>query len=330
MAEKKRNILFDNTRVILILLVVYGHVVEQLRFDNGLFIGIYNFIYLFHMPLFVFCSGAFAKSDKKRIVKKYLIPYVVFQALYGIFDVYIMKAESFHFLESYYVLWYLLALAVWSILIPFFQARGKKGKQLLFLIGSVLVGLLAGYVDIIGKVFSLSRILVFFPFFLAGYYIRQENMGKEWIEKALEYKKKKSVRWICGILFVGIFIGVYYGGAMINTWALYGYTSYAFQGYTIYFRVFQYLAGFFLGILLFMIIPGGKPMFPYLASHTMGIYLSHVIIIKILEKAGVAGRFSDSTIGIAVYSLVITIGIVTAGMGLSQVINKRKQERKNK
>ena len=130
MMEKKRNILFDNIRVILIILVVYGHVLEPLRFDNRLFTGLYNFIYLFHMPVFVFCSGAFAKSDKKRILKKYLIPYVVFQALYGIFDVYIMKAESFHFWESYYVLWYLLALVVWSLVLPFFQAEGKGKKQI--------------------------------------------------------------------------------------------------------------------------------------------------------------------------------------------------------
>ena len=68
--EKKRNILFDNIRVVLIILVVYGHAMEPLRFDNKLFTGLYNFIYLFHMPLFVFCSGAFAKSDKKRILKK--------------------------------------------------------------------------------------------------------------------------------------------------------------------------------------------------------------------------------------------------------------------
>lgn len=328
--EKKRNILFDNIRVVLIILVVYGHAMEPLRFDNKLFTGLYNFIYLFHMPLFVFCSGAFAKSDKKRILKKYLIPYAVFQTLYGIFDVYIMKAESFHFLESYYVLWYLLALAVWSLILPIFHAEGKVKKQICFCLGSVFLGLLAGYADVIGKEFSLSRILVFFPFFLAGYYIRQEGMGKKWIEKALEYKKKKSVRLICGILFAGFFVVIYYGSSMINTWALYGYTSYAFQGYTVYFRGFQYLAGIFLGILLIMIISGEKPILPYLASHTMGIYLSHVIVIKILEKAGFPEKFSNSTIEIAGYSLAVTAAIVAVGMGLSQVINRRKQERKSK
>ena len=117
---------------------------------------------------------------------------------------------------------------------------------------------------------------------------------------------------------------------MINTWALYGYASYAFQGYTICFRAFQYLAGIFLGILLFMMVPGEKPLIPYLASHTMGIYLGHVMVIKILEKAGIAGKFSDSTIGIAVYSLVVTMVIVIVGMGVSQAVSKRRQERKNK
>ena len=182
MVEKKRNPLFDNVRVGLICLVVFGHAIEQIRFDDKLFLGIYNFIYFFHMPLFVFCSGAFAKCDKNRIVKKYLIPYVVFQTLYGIFDVYVMEAEEFRFLESYYVLWYILALAVWNFVLPFFKTEGNKGKQIFLLVAVVIAGLLAGYADWIGKAFSLSRILVFFPFFLAGYYIRQEKLGSKFQE----------------------------------------------------------------------------------------------------------------------------------------------------
>lgn len=320
MVEKKRNILFDNIRVVLIILVVFGHIIEQLRFEDGIFLGIYNFIYLFHMPLFVFCSGAFAKSEKKRIIRKYLIPYVVFQTLYGIFDVYVMKAESFHFLESYYVLWYILALAIWSVVLPLFYAEGNWKKQALLLGSSIGVGLLAGYVDVIGKTFSLSRIFVFFPFFLAGYYVKQEGMGENVIVQVRKYKEKLSVRWLCAGVFVIFGIGVFLCGSRINTWALYGYTSYAFQGYTVYFRAFQYMAGAGIGILIFMIIQGKKALLPFVAKHSMSIYLSHVILIKLIEKIEIIKRFPANTWGRFVYSFVFTCLIIGIGAGISEAV----------
>ena len=308
--EKKRNLLYDNVRVMLICLVVFGHAIERIRFDDRVFLGVYNFIYFFHMPLFIFCSGAFAKCDKKRIVKKYLIPYVVFQTLYGIFDVYVIKEEEFHFLESYYVLWYILALAVWNFVLPLFKTEGNKRKQNILLLGSVVIGLVVGYVDWIGKAFSLSRILVFFPFFLAGYYIRQENLGSKLIETGRIYKGKKWARTICIVLFFLAFSGIYLVSPVINTWALFGYTSYAFQGYTVLFRMIQYGMASVLGIMLFVIMPGEKVYGKRLAPNLMAVYYSHVPIIKCLEKSGITERLSSSTERF-IYAVVVTGFIIS-------------------
>lgn len=330
MVEKKRNPLFDNVRVILICLVVFGHAIEQIRFDDRIFLGIYNFIYFFHMPLFIFTSGAFAKCDKKRIVKKYLIPYVVFQTLYGIFDVYVMKTEEFHFWESYYVLWYILALAVWNFVLPLFKTDGKRGKQLFCLLASLIAGLLAGYVDWIGKAFSLSRILVFFPFFLAGYYIRQEKFGSKLLEKGRIYKEKKWLRGLCGTVFLAAFAGIYLVSPKINTWALFGYTSYAFQGYTIYFRMIQYVMAVILGILLFAILPEKKAYGTVLARNLMVVYYSHVLIIKCLEKSGVTKEL-HSSIERFLYSILVTILIISVCIVISTGVSRWKlhrQERK--
>lgn len=327
MVEKKRNILFDNVRVLLICLVVFGHAIEQIRFDDKLFLGIYNFIYFFHMPVFVFCSGAFAKCDKKRIVKKYLIPYVVFQTLYGIFDVYVMKTDEFHFLESYYVLWYILALAVWNFVLPLFKTEGSKKKQILLLSGSVAVGLLAGYADWIGKVFSLSRILVFFPFFLAGYYIIQEKFGSNLIEKGRIYREKKWARVVCLAAFFMIFAGIYLVSPMINTWALFGYTSYAFQGYTVYFRLIQYVVAVICGILLFVVMPGEKAYGTKLARKLMVVYYSHVPVIKCLERFGVIKGLNSSTERF-LYSILVTVLIISVSTVISTERNRWKAYRK--
>lgn len=330
MVEKKRNLLFDNVRVLLICLVVFGHAIEQIRFDDRLFLGIYNFIYFFHMPLFAFCSGAFAKCDKKRIVKKYLIPYVVFQTLYGIFDVYVMKAEEFHFLESYYVLWYILALAVWNFVMPLFKTGGNKRKQVLLLAGSVAAGLLAGYADWIGKVLSLSRILVFFPFFLAGYYIRQEKFGSKLVEKGRIYREKKWVQAVGLTACILIFAGVCLVSPRINTWALFGYTSYAFQGYTVYFRLMQYGVAAICGILLFGLIPGEKAYGTKLAGNLMVVYYTHVPMIKMIEKSGIIKEL-NSSIERFLYAILVTALIISVCTVISAEMNRwraYRQERK--
>lgn len=336
--KKKRNIYFDNLKVLLIILVVFGHVIEQLRFSNGVLLGIYNFIYLFHMPLFIFCSGAFAKPDPVRGVKKYLIPYVIMQFLFGLFDVYICQEDGFHFLDSYYVLWYLLALVVWSISIFLFKTKQqpqRKSKQTGILLLSIGIGLLAGYVDWIGKTFSLSRIFVFFPFFILGYYCNREDYGKNivnFIEDFRHQEVHKNHRIILKIIAFlvlgGAFVLVMLLGNSINTWALYGYTSYAFQGYTVRFRLLQYLAAVVLGLCVCLLVPEKKVIFPSLARNMMGLYLLHVPVIKLIEKTGVVevlscGSGCRATLLELGYGVTVTAGMVGVWLAVLKISGKR-------
>ena len=57
---KERDTYFDNLKFILILLVVVGHLIEPFN-DEAAMGAIYRFIYSFHMPLFIFAAGYFAK-----------------------------------------------------------------------------------------------------------------------------------------------------------------------------------------------------------------------------------------------------------------------------
>ena len=68
---KSRIYFFDNLRALLIFLVVLGHMFEI--FVSRISDIAYVFIYLFHMPLFVFCSGYFAKFNPGRIVRKLFV-----------------------------------------------------------------------------------------------------------------------------------------------------------------------------------------------------------------------------------------------------------------
>ena len=58
----KRIALFDNIKGVLIILVVAGHFMHPVHNDNLALSAAFDVIYLFHMPLFVFVSGLFAKG----------------------------------------------------------------------------------------------------------------------------------------------------------------------------------------------------------------------------------------------------------------------------
>lgn len=75
----KRISFFDNARVILIFLVVFGHLISKYVKDEPFLANIYLFIYTFHMPAFILISGYFAKKINnagyfEKLVKKHSFP----------------------------------------------------------------------------------------------------------------------------------------------------------------------------------------------------------------------------------------------------------------
>jgi fucose 4-O-acetylase-like acetyltransferase len=92
-----------------------------------------------------------------------LLPYVIFQLIAFLFNfLFENDSPSWSFTSQTFGLWFLVALAGWRLLAPWF--RGLKFAVPL----AVLVALLAGLSPNIGGFLSLSRILVFLPMFLAG------------------------------------------------------------------------------------------------------------------------------------------------------------------
>lgn len=77
MEISNREPYFDNVKFILILLVVIGHFIEKIIFMDTSFKVIYETIYSFHMPLFIFISGYFSKNTLKTNNKTILTPYLI-------------------------------------------------------------------------------------------------------------------------------------------------------------------------------------------------------------------------------------------------------------
>ena len=92
----QRNGYWDSLKFFLIFLVVFGHVNGLCREISTLNLAVDNFIYLFHMPLFVFISGRFSvirnRGGYKTKIIKLLETFLVFHLLWCLINFFILNS----------------------------------------------------------------------------------------------------------------------------------------------------------------------------------------------------------------------------------------------
>jgi fucose 4-O-acetylase-like acetyltransferase len=167
--KKTRLICWDTVKGVLIALVVFAHCLYAFQ-DRRIINFLVDSIYFFHMPAFVFVSGHFSKSEHSRSavsLVKLGCAYLLLLAVHLVLAVF--QGEALRLLVPYYSSWYLLALIVWRLTVPY-VSRSKWSLPLLLL--SIL---LLGFWQDADNTLGFSRILSFYPFFLAGYLFTPEK-----------------------------------------------------------------------------------------------------------------------------------------------------------
>ena len=189
---KERNLKLDNAKGILITLVVIGHMLLPIQ---GTTRGVTNFfymIYTFHMPAFVFISGLLAQRIYTRVPKgrfnlrrwcSTLWLYLLFQFILFFSEIpaYGRTTRFPDFLHTSGAPWYLLALLLWYLMIPFFYAYRNFPYSLIAWILLTIMSLAGGYLASgtlagLGDFLALDRVIAFAPFFFAGYFIVPERL----------------------------------------------------------------------------------------------------------------------------------------------------------
>ena len=163
---KQRSCCWDNIKGFLMLITVFAHVLFQLQDKAEAINMTVDCIYMFHMPAFVFVSGFFGKSANSRSfagIVKLLFLYFIFNSAAGF-------AYGFQsLLIPMYSYWYLIALTVWR-LTAHHLAKFEKINLIL-----IAAALFAGYYPSIDNTLSISRIIGFYPFYMAGYRLSTEQ-----------------------------------------------------------------------------------------------------------------------------------------------------------
>lgn len=175
-----RVFFWDNIKGLLIWLVVFGHFVLDADLLSGLSISlfsvIWSFIYVFHMPVFVFVSGYFGRLVANRDIDSRIknltfigTAYLILQALFIICN--FLQNKDVDIFFPLYSSWYLLALFIWRAISP----RLKRMRLVLPL--SIAASLVVGYISQLDRTLAIGRVIAFFPFYLAGYFLIPQKIS---------------------------------------------------------------------------------------------------------------------------------------------------------
>ena len=173
---KKRDPYFSNLKFILIFLVILGHLMEKHIYTNHDLYIIYTAIYMVHMPLFAFISGYFSKNSHKKLNHVWKIggQYLLLHLGRLLVNL-LITGEIGDWKSPYWYFWYLLSLFCWKSMGIFILYIKKYVDpkmtgifRLSIVIVTIIIGCFSGALWWIGRAYSLSRTLVFFPFYYMG------------------------------------------------------------------------------------------------------------------------------------------------------------------
>ncbi len=308
MSDKQRVYIWDNLKCFLMISVVLGHFVNQYP-DSSFMRSMSIIIYSYHMPLFIFVAGLLQKRWTRerpfrwdKPVYYIILGYLLKVLIYAIKTAF-GKDAVFSLFTDTGIPWYMFAMAAYMVIA--YVIRKKNPKVCLPV--SVILALLAGYVDGIGSFLYISRILVFFPFYYAGYLLDSDTV--------LAFTRKKWLR-LCAVavLAAGLFISFYWIDDIFSIIRMFtGRNAYAFirvAGCGLQHRLLCYVITVIVSTALISLMPGRRiRLAEAVGSRTLQIYFWHRLILYVMMYSGFcdAVRSGCGNYWIPVYLLIAVL-----------------------
>lgn len=292
MSAHRRIPLWDNARFGCIVLVVMGHAIQRQTLDSSNALTLYLFVYAFHMPAFAIISGYFSKASPpttrgmRRVLTDFVIPYAIFETIWSLVKWLVEGRAAFNPTEPSWTMWFLLALAIFRLVLPYLVLLRWP------LVWAVLLSVGVGYLANVDSTFSLSRAIGILPFFLLGWQLRQWDVMQRWRDLG-------GVVWAWRAL----------AAAVMGSWlAVVGLNVQAFRDFELQYWFFyddsyralgedEWWAGLLrLGLILlatvlsaafFVLIPRRETFFSAFGQATMYVYLLHSFVLYPLRESGV-------------------------------------------
>lgn len=304
----KRDAFWDSLKFILIFFVVYGHMIETYAPDDSFNRAIYNFIYAFHMPFFMYVSGRFSQiKDRAKYRHGILVileTFLVFQLIRCLKP--ILTGESFLF--DYYILypkgtlWYLAYLIVYRLFIFFMPRKYLANYTATILFLSVTIAILWGFMP----TNNFQKLISFFPYFIMGYYSVQLDI-KETI------KKIPFIFSVIGLLciFITIYFTVNYNIGYILYYEISYYWTdpYVSPEILCLSRILAYISAIIISVFIMRIVVENN-IFSKYGPKTLFIYMYHTFIVLGLRSIIEKGLLPQNEVILLIYSIAILFGLL--------------------
>lgn len=267
----KRICWWDNIKFVMIVLVVAGHFADTLVAGSKLMQSFYLFIYAFHMPVFLFISGMFYKSERIGrkmifyITSGFLLKIVTYIAQYAAGG----KPE-FTLLSEMGAPWFMFCMAFY-IGIAYILRNSDKRPVIVM---TMVLAAFAGYDKNIGDFLCISRTLVFLPFFLLGTVIKPDKIAGF---------RRRNAGWLIPL---GMIILAAWGYLCFGQREHFYILRHLFTGrnafgksvvsYGFAARMVCYIISICTGFAAIMVIPIGIiPGISYMGRNTINVYFWH-------------------------------------------------------
>ena len=291
----------DELKGLGILLVVFGHFMEQYRMNYPFVSATFFCIYAFHMALFCACSGLVARFNPRKLVTQQLWLYFLGQSLMLVFRAVVLRedfAESGGVLAALLLpwrhMWYLYALIFWHLTLP-----------LLCLLRDRL-GLAGGLID---WPFMLVRVFAFFPFYAFGvlFRLQLDTLAASAAQnRAAQLLPAAGLAVGYGLYFIRVFCSE---TILDNSAELFHDVSYA-GGDRPEYRIVFYLVGIATTAALVAAFSSGRRL-TGLGRRTLAIYLLHLPILALLVQLQLFEPLRGAPVALPVlwYTLLATAAL---------------------
>ena len=166
---------------------------------------IYLLIYFFHMPMAMMLAGMAFRDEIREHRYGILLPVFLLCLLtkiliYAIASLLHQKA-SFSLINDSGIASYMMALGFCMLITFFVQRLDPRGVM----ICSIVLACAAGYDKSLGDTLALSRMVVLYPFFFAGYAMDSQRLNKTLSKRALQF--------VAALILIIFVLSVYRYGA---------------------------------------------------------------------------------------------------------------------
>ncbi len=310
-ARKDRDPWLDNSKFILVSLVVIGHAWTLAANVSYL----YSWLYLWHVPAFVLVTGYLSKSFRfnrrhlQRLAATVVFPYVLFEGLFALLRIYVggEKLELL-WLNPHWPMWYLSVLFLWRLGTPLFQ-RVPHVVPL-----SIAASLAGGFFSL--TYLDGNRAVGLLPFFVIGLMATPEHLDR---------LRTPDVRRVAlAVLAAGVAMAWFVEARLDTEW-LYYRTPYAeldvsgAQGVAV--RAMLLTTGLLMALSVLSWIPRHRTWFTRLGAASLVVYLFHGFFVEGLAIADMK-TWSEAH---AWESVVLT---TVGGFALAVALSWRKVSKK--